>query len=258
VRFDGWNPRLLLARVTTGEWVVAGIVGTVLLVLVVLEPDILGAPVENVDTMAFTIGGTVAAAIALVMMLRFRVSPMLRVVVLLVPFVLVNWWLLSPFFFDEVVDEDFTTSIGEQLDQREEAATTTAPVEPDETDEPGEPEELPSTGPMLLGAGTFTGLAGHSGSGAAGLFRDDDGSYALRFEDFDIDNGPDLVVYLVPGSDQTSIAAGSIDLGSLKGNVGDQTYTLPPGTDLAPGAYTALVWCDAFSVEFVGATISIS
>ena len=62
---------------------------------------------------------------------------------------------------------------------------------------------------------------------------------------------------LVPGADQASLPAGSIDLGELKGNIGDQNYDLPPGTELAPGAYTALVWCEAFSVEFVGATITI-
>ena len=43
----------------------------------------------------------------------------------------------------------------------------------------------------------------------------------------------------------------------FKGNVGDQTYELPAGTELPPGEYTALVWCEAFSVEFVGATIQV-
>ena len=62
----------------------------------------------------------------------------------------------------------------------------------------------------------------------------------------------------MPGADQTSLAPGSIHLGALKGNVGDQTYDLPPGTELVPGHYTALVWCEAFTVEFVGATLTIS
>jgi hypothetical protein len=108
---------------------------------------------------------------------------------------------------------------------------------------------------VLLGAGQFVGLAGHSGTGDAGIFRNPDGSLVLRFENFDIENGPDLEVYLVPGADQTSLTEGSIALGALEGNIGDQNYELPAGTELAPGAYTALVWCEAFSVEFVGATI---
>ena len=110
---------------------------------------------------------------------------------------------------------------------------------------------------MLLGAGQFVGLAGHEGTGDAGIFQNPDGSFTLRFENFDIENGPDLEVYLVPGADQVSLPDGSIHLGELKGNIGDQNYELPPGTQLPPGAYTALVWCEAFSVEFVGATIVV-
>ena len=254
-----WNPRRLVARVTKGEWAVVGIVAVVLLVLVLVEPDILGAPFENERTVAFTFGGTLLAAAALVVMLRFEVAPVVRVAVLVVPFAAVNWWLLSPFFVDDVVDETFATSIAAELDGRDEPATSTtgstaatapaAPAEPVEATEP--------SGPVLLAAGSFVGLAGHSGTGDAGIFENPDGSHALRFEEFDIENGPDLEVYLVPGADQTSLAAGSIHLGALKGNVGDQTYALPAGTELPPGSYTALVWCEAFSVEFVGATLTI-
>ena len=128
---------------------------------------------------------------------------------------------------------------------------TEAPIEEEPTPPP------PPSGPVLLGAGQFVGLAGHSGTGDAGIFENPDGSLVLRFENFDIENGPDLEVYLVPGPDQTSLPEGSIHLGALKGNIGDQNYDLPPGTELVPGAYTALVWCEAFSVEFVGATIDI-
>ena len=112
-------------------------------------------------------------------------------------------------------------------------------------------------GKRVDGAGQFVGLAGHSGTGDAGIFENPDGSLVLRFENFDIQNGPDLEVYLVPGADQTSLPEGSIHLGELKGNIGDQSYELPPGTELAPGSYTVLVWCEAFSVEFVGATIDV-
>jgi hypothetical protein len=209
--------------------------------------------------------------------------------VLVVPFAIVNWWLISPYFIDDVVDEGFAASISEQLDtaattpeatdappstepaqeeqappssepaaeedpvQEEPPVTTEAPAE----EEPPVTTEAPPSGPVLLGAGQFVGLAGHSGTGDAGIFQNPDGSLVLRFENFDIQNGPDLHVYLVPGPDQFSPVEGSSYLGALKGNIGDQNYQLPPGTELVPGAYTALVWCDAFSVEFVGATIGI-
>jgi hypothetical protein len=261
---------------------VGAVIAAVMLLLVLVEPDILEAPFENERTLLFTFGGTVLAAIAFVAMLRFGVPPVVRLIVLVVPFVIVNWWLISPYFIDDTVDEGFSTSISQQLGAADE--TPVIPATPEVADESATDSDPPSTessppttaesvpeepsatdaepapppsGPVLLGAGEFVGLAGHSGTGDAGLFQNSDGSLVLRFENFDIQNGPDLEVYLVPGPEQTSLAEGSIHLGALKGNVGDQNYELPPGTELAPGTYTALVWCEAFSVEFVGATIGI-
>ncbi len=262
---------------------VAALTAAVMLVLVLIEPNILEAPFENERTLLFTLGGTVLAALAFVAMLWFRVPPVIRVIVLVVPFVIVSWWLISPYFIDDVVDEDFTTSISEQVVTTDNAPAVAPPPEVPLGDAPvtssdqtsaGEPaQEEPSAaavpieqdpppppppdGPVLLGAGQFVGLAGHSGTGDAGIFQNSDGSLVLRFENFDIENGPDLEVYLVPGPDQISLPEGSIHLGALEGNIGDQNYELPAGTELAPGTYTALVWCEAFSVEFVGATIVI-
>ena len=263
-------PRRLVGRITTPEWIIGGLVAALMLVLVVIEPDILEAPVENGRTIVFTAGGTIVAAIALAVMLWLKVPAILRIAVLWVPFAIVSWWLISPYFRDDVVDEDFSTSIATQL---EDGAASNAPdpaappatpppgpagsEAPADASQPTEPAPPPAV-PVLLGAGQFVGLAGHSGTGDAGIFQNPDGSYVLRFENFDIENGPDLEVYLVPGADQTTLPDGSIHLGSLKGNVGDQTYDLPPGTDLAPGPYTALVWCEAFTVEFVGATVTIA
>ena len=281
----------LISRISRLEIIVGAAIAAFMLLLVLLEPEILEAPFENERTILFTVGGTALAAIAFVAMLWLRVPAVVRVIVLVVPFAIVNWWLLSPYFIDDVVDEGFSTSISEQLGTGDEtssgAADSTAPdtegestteAEPaaTETEDPGavsdEPvaEEESTTGdapaeeptaaptePVLLGAGQFVGLAGHSGTGDAGIFENPNGSLVLRFENFDIQNGPDLEVYLVPGSDQISPGEGSIHLGALKGNIGDQNYELPAGTELAPGGYTALVWCEAFSVEFVGATIAI-
>lgn len=311
---DGLVPRLI-GRISKLEIAVGGAIAVIMLVLIILEPDILEAPFENANTMLFTVGGTLVAAVALVAMLWFRVPPAVRVIVLVVPFAIVNWWLLSPYFIDDVVDEEFSTSISaqagpgtspaaagdedstgsasgeapaESADDTSEAMddgaaasvpsqagdsrtggsagagpTTQDAAQPDpaSTDESApvvdDTEPSAPTVPVLLGAGQFVGLAGHFGTGDAGIFQNPDGSYVLRFESFDIQNGPDLEVYLVPGADQTSLADGSIHLGALKGNVGDQNYELPTGTALAPGTYTALVWCEAFSVEFVGATIEL-
>jgi hypothetical protein len=274
--------RELIGRITRLEIIVGALVAAALLLLVLIEPSILEAPFENERTLLFTFGGTALAAVALVAMLWFRVPAVVRVVLLVVPFAIVNWWLISPYFIDDTVDEGFSTSISQQLGTPGATPATPAtpgdggesvsgsvppateappPADPESTlEEPSSTEDElapPASGPALLGAGQFVGLAGHSGTGDAGIFENPDGSLVLRFENFDIQNGPDLEVYLVPGPDQTSPPEGSIHLGALKGNIGDQAYELPPGTELAPGAYTALVWCEAFSVEFVGATIVI-
>ena len=108
---------------------------------------------------------------------------------------------------------------------------------------------------MLLGFGQFVGLAGHSGTGDAGIFQNPDGSLVLRFENFDIQNGPDLEVYLVPGPDQTSLADGSVHLGALKGNIGNQNYPLPAGFEPAEFR-TAAIWCKAFGVLFSPAALT--
>lgn len=268
--------RQLISRISRLEMAVGAAIALLMLLLVVIEPNILEAPFENARTLLFTFGGTLLAAGAFAAMLWFRVPPAVRVVVLVVPFAIVNWWLISPYFVDDVIDEEFSTSIASQLpadDAADTPATTAADSATDSesdsnsgaqesaaeepaADEPADPPTAP-TGPTLLGAGQFVGLAGHDGTGDAGIFQNPDGSYVLRFENFDIENGPDLEVYLVPGADQTSLPAGSISLGELKGNIGDQSYELPAGTELPPGPYTALVWCEAFSVEFVGATVNV-
>lgn len=269
--------RDLVGRITPIEAIVGAVIALVMLGLVVIEPEILEAPFENERTLLFTFGGTALAAIALAAMLWFRVPPLVRLIVLVVPFAVVNWWLISPYFIDETVDEGFSTSISQQLDAGGESPgavdgsstpdgddgsgsdSPPATDSPEPTDQEPIQEEPPGqpAGPILLGAGEFVGLAGHSGTGDAGIFQNPDGSLVLRFENFDIQNGPDLEVYLVPGADQTSLPEGSIHLGALKGNVGDQNYELPADTELTPGSYTALVWCEAFSVEFVGATITL-
>jgi hypothetical protein len=50
------------------------------------------------------------------------------------------------------------------------------------------------------------------------------------------------------------LRAGFIDLGTIKGNLGDQYYTLNPEVDLSK--YSAVsVWCKRFSVNFGAARL---
>lgn len=256
-------PRRALSRL---ELVVAALVAVVMAGLVLAEPDILEAPFENWRTVLFSFGGTALAAATFLLMLRFRVPPVVRVVVLGVPFVAVSWWLVSPFFIDEEVRDQFDTSIAAA---RAAPSTTAAPAtaaaprttaDATSTTPSAPATPTPSTappGPVLLGAGSFVGLAGHDGTGDAGIFRAEAGAHVLRLENLDIDNGPDLRLYVLPGADQVTPGEGSIYVGPLRGNVGDLTYDLPAEFQPTPGPWTVLVWCEAFSVEFVGATLSL-
>ncbi len=76
----------------------------------------------------------------------------------------------------------------------------------------------------------------------------------LRFEDFSTSNGPDVRVYLSSGE---PFGEDFVDLGGLKGNIGDQNYAIPSGTDLAKYRY-AVVWCRRFTVSFGQAQLTSS
>src|SRR5262245_40445606 len=103
-----------------------------------------------------------------------------------------------------------------------------------------------------LASGQFHGGA-HETKGTATVFQLADGKKTLRLTNFETSNGPDVHVYLVAADDakdnDTVTSAGFIDIGSLKGNIGDQNYDLPANTDLTK--YRAVsIWCKRFSVNF--------
>jgi hypothetical protein len=108
---------------------------------------------------------------------------------------------------------------------------------------------------VLIGRGSFQPVA-HAAEGTATTIRRAGGGRVLTLTDFEVDNGPDLRVYLVagPARDESEVDDFE-DLGALKGNKGNQQYELPRGLDL--GRYTTVViWCRAFSVNFARAPLS--
>ena len=103
-----------------------------------------------------------------------------------------------------------------------------------------------------LASGEFRSGA-HETTGNASVFQLADGKKTLRLTEFTTSNGPDLHVYLVAADDikdsEMVTKAGFVDLGSLKGNIGDQNYELPASADVAK--YRAVtIWCKRFSVNF--------
>lgn len=98
----------------------------------------------------------------------------------------------------------------------------------------------------------------HSSRGTVAIVDLASGGRKLTFTDFETDNGPDLRVYLVNGPVRGDDDVDDVvDLGRLKGNVGNQQYAIPQGTDV--GAYsTVVIWCRAFSVSFAQADLRAS
>jgi hypothetical protein len=104
--------------------------------------------------------------------------------------------------------------------------------------------------PLVIGnfIGVNDGI--HNAEGLAKVIRLDDASMILRLENFRATNGPDLYVYLAIDNS----AADFVNLGRLKGNIGNQNYDIPEGTDFSKYD-TVLIWCKAFSVLFGSAKL---
>jgi hypothetical protein len=111
---------------------------------------------------------------------------------------------------------------------------------------------------QTLASGTFHSVL-HPTEGTATVYRLGDGSRVLRFTKFKTSNGPDVHVYMVAADDAkdhaTVLHAGFIDLGLIKGNIGDQNYTIGPDVDLSKYR-TVSVWCKRFSVNFGAAPLT--
>ena len=106
-------------------------------------------------------------------------------------------------------------------------------------------------------AGQFYSIL-HPTKGTATIFQLGDGTRILRLTSFRTSNGPDVHVYVVAADDAKDVAtvqqAGFVDLGVIKGNIGDQNYKL--GSDLDLGKYRAVsIWCKRFSVNFGAAAL---
>jgi hypothetical protein len=119
-------------------------------------------------------------------------------------------------------------------------------------------EAAPNVQSTVLLAGEFQRRT-HDGRGLAQVLQLADGQRVLRFSSFETLNGPDLQVYLLGAPDVRDRAgletAGFVTLGALKGNIGDQNYVIPPGTDLS--RYRAVaVWCRRFGVNFTTAELT--
>ncbi len=195
---------------------------------------------------------------------------MKRVVVFLVGVLVLAaaWFFVSPLFIDRAVDEEFLTEDGSvdldkltampsiERDAKRQRIMDTAAAAPDHT----MTESMPSGVLRVLAQGRFVDAdIVHKGSGRATLYELPDGSHVVRFEDFRTTNGPALVVYMAKHPSPTSASdvtdAGYLSLGKLKGNVGNQNYQVPRGTDVSE-YNSVVIWCELFNVLFSPAALT--
>lgn len=97
--------------------------------------------------------------------------------------------------------------------------------------------------------GEFVGLKEHDAKGKAEIISVGKIAF-LRFENFEVTNGPDLHVYMTSDGDVST----GIDLGKLKGSMGDQNYALN-GVDIKT-YHIVVIYSQPFHVYFAEANLT--
>lgn len=156
-----------------------------------------------------------------------------------------GYFAVQDLFIDDTVDEAAP----------EFATATSAPGAAGGTDDDRTASSIAELAPYR---GTFVDRS-HPTTGTALVLQGaGSGERVLRFEDFETDNGPDLNVYLSSAPADAAASAFDddfIDLGNLKGNIGNQNYDVPLDADLDKYS-TVVVWCVRFRVAFGAADLS--
>jgi hypothetical protein len=180
----------------------------------------------------------------------------------------------TKFFDDEVAEEGPVFDSGAVSDNPSDVVddTTTdemndvmvaesTPLEIEASEEmPAEVDEAQEAGVVVTQFEGMFGPRSHPGEGVAKVLNDGSEQRFLRFEEFATDNGPDLNVYLTTADADADAgdfgASGQfVDLGDLKGNVGEQNYEVPPDVDLEQFD-TVVIWCVRFGVAFAAADLA--
>ena len=177
---------------------------------------------------------------------RLRVAALGTVGVIAVATIVIGYW---TGFRDREVDENVAVAEAAASKQERKAglAGQTGSGSADAAEASGEPRG----GPVSLATGMFSGQDGHAGMATAEVIRSPAGDRSLTFTDFDVDPGAAVEVYLTP--DVASVDD-RVELGGLKGNVGDQQYEIPDDADLS--TYDSVVlWCTPFTVRIATAEL---
>jgi hypothetical protein len=111
--------------------------------------------------------------------------------------------------------------------------------------------------PAALESGNLVSGA-HSTAGTVTIYKLDNGARVLRLTNFHTSNGPDVHVYLTSATKVNSngdVTSGKyLDLGTLKGNIGNQNYNVPANVNLND-FHSVSIWCARFHVNFGAAQL---
>lgn len=97
----------------------------------------------------------------------------------------------------------------------------------------------------------------HKAEGTATVFQIGD-ERVVRLDQFTVTNGPDLYVILaknVPTGILDGVGEDYVNLGTLKGNVGSQNYSIPADVNLDEFS-SVVIWCQQFNVVFSSAALA--
>lgn len=167
------------------------------------------------------------------------------------------WFTPWKLFIDRHVNETLPSVAFETVP----AATAAATPAPAATSTPAGAASSAPAVPQLLSRGTLISHE-HTTSGTVSIVRRADGSRILAIAHLKTSDGPDVHVWLsdapvIPGEKGWYVFGRSrhVDLGSLKGNIGNQYYVVPAKADLARFP-SVTIWCQRFDVSFGAAELT--
>lgn len=158
--------------------------------------------------------------------------------------------LLLAVFLAVVLPTVRESEVNEQLD-----VVVTAPGHSSATPGPSDASPSPGSAATVLAEGSLRKLD-YRASGDVRLIELRDGRRIVRFEDFEVQPGPDYFVYLVPQADAEK-PGGGVKLGRLKASKGNQNYRVPASAQLRQ-QLTVLIWCRSFAAPVANATLTRS
>jgi|OM-RGC.v1.020522468 Electron transfer DM13. len=151
------------------------------------------------------------------------------------------FWLVTPLFITKNVNEALPKKNTSTHSNNSPSKTTIKKVE-------------------IIKQGHFTKIDNiHKGSGSATIYKQNNNTYFLRLENFKVTNGPALQVllstHLSPKTKKDLHSQPYTSLGKLKGNTGNQNYTIPINVNIN-SIKSVIIHCKPFNVVFSTASLN--